>query len=446
MSMIGLFTTAPQPVGTATAAGDATAAAGFGTALQGVLDALTGEAEDGASLAALAETFPSSPSTASASSAVASPPPAGLGEDAPLTELVETAPVEPGATPPKADDSPESGVVHAVGRETGPSNSLPIPTTVPTALPRVEPVETNPGNTLAPVTTSVSDVDAPTPPSPVRLGPSLPVAETSPESGARAAGGETPTSTSSPVSTGSTSAPVETPASTPLPVSARTASAAAETPASSPQPASTTAATATSSAISTPPSSAIVSADATAVAPTPTAVPASPVSAPQPASSAVPATSPAPVPFATQLARPIFSLAAAGKGEHVMTVSVTPDTLGPVTVRAHVGADGVRVELFAPNDLGRDAIRAILPDLRRDLAGAGLGGNLSLSSQNNAPTHTDSEQFGTGHNSGGAERGESRPGTDDDRGQQRTSAGSPIDQQPATTGPFGAATTIDVLA
>ena len=65
-----------------------------------------------------------------------------------------------------------------------------------------------------------------------------------------------------------------------------------------------------------------------------------------------------------------------------MTISVTPDTLGPVTVRAHVSPEGIRVELFAPTDLGRDAIRAILPDLRKDLAGAGVGANLDLSSQN----------------------------------------------------------------
>jgi flagellar hook-length control protein FliK len=65
-----------------------------------------------------------------------------------------------------------------------------------------------------------------------------------------------------------------------------------------------------------------------------------------------------------------------------MTLSVTPDDLGPVTIRAHVGADGVRVELFAPNDAGREALRAILQDLKRDLASAGLGADLDLSSQN----------------------------------------------------------------
>ncbi len=88
------------------------------------------------------------------------------------------------------------------------------------------------------------------------------------------------------------------------------------------------------------------------------------------------------MPFAGQLARPIFTLAAAGPGSHTMTISVTPDTLGPVTVQAHVSPEGIRVELFAPTDLGRDAIRAILPDLRKDLAGAGVGANLDLSSHN----------------------------------------------------------------
>ncbi len=101
--------------------------------------------------------------------------------------------------------------------------------------------------------------------------------------------------------------------------------------------------------------------------------------------ASTPTAAPAPAqntPFAGQLARPIFTLATAAPGSHTMTISVTPDTLGPVTVRAHVSPDGIRVELFAPTDLGRDAIRAILPDLRKDLAGAGVGANLDLSSQN----------------------------------------------------------------
>ena len=95
--------------------------------------------------------------------------------------------------------------------------------------------------------------------------------------------------------------------------------------------------------------------------------------------SAVPAQQP--VPFAGQVLTPVINLARAPHGDHVVTVTVTPENLGPVTVRAHVGPDGVRVELFAPLDVGRDALRAILPDLRRDLAATGLQAQLDVSAQ-----------------------------------------------------------------
>src|SRR5690606_13932386 len=51
---------------------------------------------------------------------------------------------------------------------------------------------------------------------------------------------------------------------------------------------------------------------------------------------------------------------------------------GPVTVRAHVGADGIRIELLAPTDQGREALKAMLPDLKRDLAQGGMGASLHL--------------------------------------------------------------------
>ncbi|MCP1501885.1 hypothetical protein J2Y89_000629 [Curtobacterium herbarum] len=104
------------------------------------------------------------------------------------------------------------------------------------------------------------------------------------------------------------------------------------------------------------------------VSSTPTAAPSAP---------AMPATAPQPV--AQQLARPLFTLAHAGPGEHVLTVQLTPDALGPVTVRAHVTGHGMHVELFAASDAGRDAVRQILPDLRRDSGGSTT---LDLSAQN----------------------------------------------------------------
>ena len=62
-----------------------------------------------------------------------------------------------------------------------------------------------------------------------------------------------------------------------------------------------------------------------------------------------------------------------------MTLQVTPEDLGPMTVRAQIDAAGVRIELFAPGDAGREAIRGILPELRKELAGAGFGASLDVS-------------------------------------------------------------------
>jgi len=116
-------------------------------------------------------------------------------------------------------------------------------------------------------------------------------------------------------------------------------------------------------------------------APVVLAVPATaaPVSASSTAAPSAPTLPAAPQPVAQQLARPLFTLAHAGPGEHVLTVQLTPEALGPVTVRAHVNGHGMHVELFAASDVGRDAVRQILPDLRRDSGGSTT---LDLSAQN----------------------------------------------------------------
>lgn len=90
----------------------------------------------------------------------------------------------------------------------------------------------------------------------------------------------------------------------------------------------------------------------------------------------VPAQQPALQP---QLAKPLFTLAGAPHGQHIMTLKVTPEDLGPLTVRAHIDGAGVRIELFAPGDTGREALRGILPELRKELADSGFGATLDLS-------------------------------------------------------------------
>lgn len=115
-----------------------------------------------------------------------------------------------------------------------------------------------------------------------------------------------------------------------------------------------------------------------------TAAPAAPSAVPASAAPAAPAAVPQP-PLLPQLAKPLFTLAAAAPGQHIMTLKVSPEDLGPLTVRAHIDATGVRIELFAPAEAGREAVRGLLPELRKELAGAGFGASLNLSDQNGPP-------------------------------------------------------------
>lgn len=129
-------------------------------------------------------------------------------------------------------------------------------------------------------------------------------------------------------------------------------------------------------------------------------------------------------PLAEQLARPLFTLATATPGEHVMTISVVPDTLGPVTVRAHLSADGVRIELLAAHDTGREGLRSILGELRRDLAAGGMASSLSLGNANMSAAGGGNGNAGggnTGHGlsgggqgaqeNGSGQRGDNSPGS-----------------------------------
>lgn len=153
---------------------------------------------------------------------------------------------------------------------------------------------------------------------------------------------------------------------------------------------------------------------ATAVA-APAGQPTSPTAAaPQPAAPA------APQPGATlqpQLAKPLFTLAGAPQGQHIMTLQVTPEDLGPMTVRAHIDAAGVRIELFAPGDAGREAIRGILPELRKELADAGFGASLDVSedtgpgsSARNGTSQDRASQGGAARDSGSGQGNRNGPG------------------------------------
>ena len=186
---------------------------------------------------------------------------------------------------------------------------------------------------------------------------------------------------------------------------------------------------------------------AQAAAPNPATVPA-PAPGTQtaqvaPSAAATPTPTPVhPMPLAAQIARPVFTLATAGAGEHVMTINVTPDNLGPVTVRAHIGVEGIRLEVFAPTDIARDALRAIMPDLKRDLAGSGMNANLSLSSQNQ-PGDSRGMADGSAHPDAGGS--DSQRPTAEPHPSERPIP-RPLARHAAAAGSHGATTHIDVLA
>ncbi|WP_405476229.1 flagellar hook-length control protein FliK [Paenarthrobacter ilicis] len=135
-------------------------------------------------------------------------------------------------------------------------------------------------------------------------------------------------------------------------------------------------------------------------------------------------------PLTHQLATPLFSLASAAPGEHVMTLRVSPDDLGPLTVQAHIDGTGVRIELFAPGDAGREAVRHILPELRRGLEESGA--SLSLSSHNSPPDSGKDGQ-GAGHGHGAGQGTGLGAGTRDPEAQPRRfgdTTGNGTDDQP----------------
>ena len=145
---------------------------------------------------------------------------------------------------------------------------------------------------------------------------------------------------------------------------------------------------------------------APAVAPAPTSV-----SAPAPVeASGPPAATPRAI--AAQVSPTVIAIAQRPSGTHQLTMTVHPESLGPVTVRARIGAGGdVQVELLGATDAGRDALRAIVADLRRDLAAVMPNASLSLASSSAGETgaHDRDAQPGIGERAGDQPEGAQRP-------------------------------------
>jgi flagellar hook-length control protein FliK len=111
------------------------------------------------------------------------------------------------------------------------------------------------------------------------------------------------------------------------------------------------------------------------------AVPVQGVQAPAQTTPATPVTQAAaperatPAPPAQQLAAEIVPLRDK-HGEHTLTVALHPADLGPVTVTARVHGTDIQLDLGSSTESGREAIRAALPELRRELERAGFTSTL----------------------------------------------------------------------
>nr|WP_240948376.1 flagellar hook-length control protein FliK [Planosporangium mesophilum] len=150
-----------------------------------------------------------------------------------------------------------------------------------------------------------------------------------------------------------------------------------------------------------------------------------PTAAPAPTSAVTPTLPPAAAPatpptHATQLAERLAPLQKGPDGVHRLTIHLNPGDLGPIRVTAEVRGGDIHVHFAGATDAARDALRAALPELRKELQASGFGSS-SLDVSRDTPghggtpgRHTRDDQPGTRTGPGGDERTErhSRPVAD----------------------------------
>jgi flagellar hook-length control protein FliK len=105
-----------------------------------------------------------------------------------------------------------------------------------------------------------------------------------------------------------------------------------------------------------------------------------------------------------------------------MTVVLTPETLGPVEVQVTLSQGSVDLALKSATEAGRAALLEALPDLRRDLASAGLTCTNASVDRDAGASWASAQQQATGDRAGqqGQPDGRSRPwlrGSDPDAGR-----------------------------
>ncbi|MCM3780511.1 hypothetical protein [Microbacterium hydrocarbonoxydans] len=178
------------------------------------------------------------------------------------------------------------------------------------------------------------------------------------------------------------------------------------------------------------------------------ALPSMPVSPVGPAATeaAAPVT-PIPRTVAAQVSPVVVSIAQRPSGTHQLTMTVNPDTLGPVTVRAHIGQAGdVRVELMGATDAGRDALRAIVTDLRRDLAAAMPHASLSIAQGSGSDPGADRGASSFGSGGAGGEAPSRRDAASDASPPPQPRQPAPATPSSASNDRDRAAAGLDILA
>ena len=139
-------------------------------------------------------------------------------------------------------------------------------------------------------------------------------------------------------------------------------------------------------------------------------------------SSAVPGAATTTVPVSGQITQQVAVLRTAPDGTHTMTVVLTPETLGPVEVQVTLTQGSVELTLKSATEAGRSALLEALPDLRRDLAGAGLTCTNASVDRDPGGSWASAQQHAAGDRAGqhGQPDGRGRPwlrGTDVDAGR-----------------------------
>lgn len=176
---------------------------------------------------------------------------------------------------------------------------------------------------------------------------------------------------------------------------------------------------------STPTPPAGVTAASPAPIPTPTQLGSAPSFAPAPPAPPAPTAAP---PLAPQLRAPVLSLVTAEPGRHTMVLRVSPESLGPITVTAHISGSAVTVELATGTPAAHEAIRALLGELRRDLAALAPFSSVSLAAGDD-PSPTPSSLPTVGH--------QATPSGPGGFGAQTSGGGSSGGASPQTPGVHG---------